>query len=127
MRRTLRGSLVTLTLSALLLSACGGSSDSDADSQTGDAPRKPGEKVELNFWSWAPEMDKTVEVFNQAHPDIHVTVNKQDGGDPAVTKLLTAIKAGSGAPDVMQAEYQAIPTMVGAGAWPTSRASWATT
>ena len=28
------------------------------------------------------------------HPDIQVTVNKQDGGDPAVTKLLTAIKAG---------------------------------
>ncbi|GAB3254474.1 ABC transporter substrate-binding protein [Kineosporia babensis] len=114
MRRTLRGSLVTLTVSALLLSACGGSSDSDA--AAGDEPRKPGEKVELNFWSWAPEMDKTVEVFNEAHPDIHVTVNKQDGGDPAVTKLLTAIKAGSGAPDLMQAEYQALPTMVGAGA-----------
>lgn len=114
MRRTLRGSLVTLTVSALLLSACGGGSDSDA--AAAEETRKPGEKVELNFWSWAPEMDKTVEVFNQAHPDIQVTVNKQDGGDTAVTKLLTAIKAGSGAPDLMQAEYQAIPTMVGAGA-----------
>ncbi len=50
------------------------------------------------------------------HPDIQVTVNKQDGGDPAVTKLLTAIKAGSGAPDVMQAEYQKIPTLVSADA-----------
>ena len=43
-------------------------------------------------------------------------VNKQDGGDPAVTKLLTAIKAGNGAPDVMQAEYQKIPTLVSADA-----------
>jgi multiple sugar transport system substrate-binding protein len=113
MRRLLRGSLVPLALSALLLSAC--SSGSDADSNAAETT-KPGEKVQLNFWSWAPDMDKTVQVWNDAHPDIQVTVNKQDGGDPAVTKLLTAIKAKSGAPDLMQAEYQAIPTMVAAGA-----------
>ena len=68
--------------------------------------------VELTFWTWAPNMDKVVEIWNQDHPDIQVTVNKQDGGDPAVTKLLTAIKAGKGAPDIMQAEYQKIPTLV---------------
>jgi multiple sugar transport system substrate-binding protein len=113
MRRMLRGSLVPLALSALLLSACSGGSDSASDAPS---TTKPGEKVELNFWSWAPDMDKTVQVWNDTHPDIQVTVNKQDGGDPAVTKLLTAIKAGSGAPDLMQAEYQAIPTMVAAGA-----------
>src|SRR3954453_8963370 len=113
MRRMLRGSLVPLALSALLLSACSGGSDSTT--QASSTP-KAGEKVELNYWSWAPDMDKTVQVWNDSHPDIQVTVNKQDGGDPAVTKLLTAIKAGSGAPDLMQAEYQAIPTMVAAGA-----------
>ena len=75
-----------------------------------------GEKVSLTYWSWAPNMDKVVAGWNSAHPDIQVTVNKQDGGDPAVTKLLTAIKAGSGAPDVMQAEYQKIPTLVSANA-----------
>ena len=119
MRRTLRGSLVilsaTLTASVLLTACSGGSSDSGSGS-AGDPAPKPGEKVELNYWSWAPDMDKTVDVWNTSHPDIHVTVNKQDGGDPAVAKLLTAIKAGSGAPDVMQAEYQALPTMVAAGA-----------
>ncbi|GAA0578815.1 extracellular solute-binding protein [Paractinoplanes ferrugineus] len=90
--------------------ACSSSDDSD-----GGTP-KPGEKVELTYWTWAPNMDKVVDGWNTAHPDIHVTVNKQDGGDPAVTKLLTAIKAGSGAPDVMQAEYQKIPTLVSANA-----------
>src|SRR3954453_12565677 len=113
MRRMLRGSLVPLALSALLLSACSGGSDSTT--QASSTP-KAGEKVELNYWSWAPDMDKTVQVWNDSHPDIHVTVNKQDGGDPAVTKLLTAIKAGSGAPAVMQAEYQKIPTLVWANA-----------
>lgn len=116
MRRTLRGGLLALcaTLSAsVLLTACsGGSADSSEAADTAAS----GETVELTYWSWAPDMDKTVEVWNESHPDIQVTVNKQDGGDDAVTKLLTAIKAGSGAPDVMQAEYQALPTMVAAGA-----------
>jgi multiple sugar transport system substrate-binding protein len=111
MRRTLCGSLATLTLSALLLTACSSGSDNATDTTP-----KAGEKVQLNYWSWAPDMDKTVKVWNDSHPNIQVTVNKQDGGDPAVTKLLTAIKAKSGAPDLMQAEYQAIPTMVAAGA-----------
>lgn len=93
---------------AVTAAGCSGN-DSEGDVQ-------PGEKVELTYWSWAPNMDKVVEGWNAGHPDIHVTVNKQDGGDPAVTKLLTAIKAGSGAPDVMQAEYQKIPTLVSANA-----------
>jgi multiple sugar transport system substrate-binding protein len=104
--------LAGLVAAALMMtSAC-----SSSDDEGTDAAPKPGEKVELTYWAWAPNMDKVVETWNSTHPDIHVTVNKQDGGDPAVTKLLTAIKAGSGAPDVMQAEYQKIPTLVAADA-----------
>jgi multiple sugar transport system substrate-binding protein len=102
---------LVLLAAALLIASCS-SNGGDSDDQAA----KPGEKVELTYWSWAPNMDKVVEVWNAGHPDIHVTVNKQDGGDPAVTKLLTAIKAGSGAPDVMQAEYQKLPTLVSANA-----------
>lgn len=109
MRRLLRGSLVLLASSAMLLTAC-------SSGPSGSGTSNPGERVELTYWSWATNMDKTVQAWNDTHPNIHVTVNKQDGGDPAVTKLLTAVKAGSGAPDLMQAEYQAIPTMVAAGA-----------
>ncbi|GAA2542088.1 extracellular solute-binding protein [Winogradskya consettensis] len=93
----------------LLASGCSGSDDSDTGSDAGG-------KVDLTYWTWTPNMDKVVETWNAANPNIHVTVNKQDGGDPAVTKLLTAIKAGSGAPDVMQAEYQKVPTLVSADA-----------
>src|SRR4051812_43545467 len=96
---------------ALMMTTSACSSDDKKDSNA-----TAGEKVTLTYWSWAPNMDKVVEGWNSAHPDIHVTVNKQDGGDPAVTKLLTAVKAGSGAPDVMQAEYQKIPTLVSANA-----------
>ncbi|AGL20008.1 ABC transporter substrate-binding protein [Actinoplanes sp. N902-109] len=106
MRKTIAGVIAASLL--LFASGCGGSDDS------GD--QDAGGKVELTYWSWTPNMDKVVATWNSAHPDIHVTVNKQDGGDPAVAKLLTAIKAGSGAPDVMQAEYQKVPTLVSANA-----------
>ncbi|WP_436529775.1 ABC transporter substrate-binding protein [Actinoplanes sp. HUAS TT8] len=104
--------LATLTAATLFMTACSSSSDDKTDSGSTTS----NEKVALNYWSWAPNMDKVVEGWNSTHPNIQVTVNKQDGGDPAVTKLLTAIKAGSGAPDVMQAEYQKIPTLVSADA-----------
>jgi len=97
---------------ALLASACSGGGD-DAGSGDGGSAAGP---VELTFWTWTPNMEKVVDLWNAEHPDITVTVNKQDGGDPAITKLLTAIKAGSGAPDIMQAEYQKIPQLVSSDA-----------
>lgn len=96
---------------ALLATACSGTDDGGSGDGGGD-----GGKVELTFWTWAPGMEEAAAVWNEANPDIQVTVNKQDGGDPAVTKLLTAIKAGSGAPDLFQTEYQKIPTLVSSDA-----------
>ena len=98
---------------ALLAAGCSGG-DGSGDGGTDGAASS--EAVELTFWTWAPGMEQVVEQWNAENPGIQVTVNKQDGGDPAVTKLLTAIKAGSGAPDLMQAEYQKIPTLVAADA-----------
>ncbi|MBI9113456.1 ABC transporter substrate-binding protein [Sanguibacter suaedae] len=106
MRLTAGTRLAAATTAAALtfgLAACSGDDSSDGP-------------VSLTFWTWAPEMEAVVDIWNEQNPDIQVTVNKQDGGDAAVTKLLTAIKAGSGAPDLMQAEYQAIPTMVSSDA-----------
>jgi multiple sugar transport system substrate-binding protein len=102
--------MAALTAAALFTTtAC--SSDTGTENQS-----DPTEKVELTYWTWAPNMDKVTAAWNAKNPNIQVTVNKQDGGDPAVTKLLTAIKAGSGAPDIMQAEYQKIPTLVSSDA-----------
>lgn len=111
--RTARLAAAGLALS-LTLAAC--SSDSESNNTPKPDTTTAGEKVSLDFWTWAPNMDKVVELWNQENPDIQVTVNKQDGGDGAMTKFLTAIKAGSGAPDVMQAEYQVIPTLVSSDA-----------
>ncbi|RHA37041.1 ABC transporter substrate-binding protein [Cellulomonas rhizosphaerae] len=104
-----------IAATTLLAAGCTSGDDTTSSSPTGGSTEKA-EKVDLTFWTWAPGMDDVVKAWNDANPDIQVTVNKQDGGDPAVTKLLTAIKAGSGAPDLMQTEYQKIPTLVAADA-----------
>ncbi|MFB2598192.1 ABC transporter substrate-binding protein [Herbiconiux sp. P17] len=105
MRSTIRaGIAATIAVTALALTGCSGASSGS------DGP------VELTYWGWAPNMEKIVDSWNESHPDIHVTYVKTDAGEPAVTKFLTAIQAGNGAPDLMQAEYQKIPTLLASDA-----------
>ncbi|MEU6225574.1 extracellular solute-binding protein [Streptomyces sp. NPDC047042] len=95
---------VAVTLGATTLAACG----SDDDSETQSGP------VSLTYWTWTPGMDKVVGLWNKGpgkEQQITVTVKKQASGDTLVTKILTAHKAKK-APDLVQAEYQALPTLV---------------
>lgn len=92
---------------ALALTACSSSGNS-SNASSSKAATGP---VKLTFWSWTPNMDKVADLWNQAHPDIQVSVQKQASGDDLVTKTITASKAGN-APDLVQAEYQALPTLV---------------
>ncbi|ONK15253.1 extracellular solute-binding protein [Streptomyces sp. MP131-18] len=85
-------------LTAAALTACGGSDDS------GSGP------VDLTYWAWA-DMEQVVDMWNEANPDIQVTVKEQAAGDDLVTRTITAAQAGQG-PDLVQAEYQALPTLV---------------
>src|SRR5262245_25102872 len=100
---TVGGRAAALVIGALLLAACSAGG--------GSAGSTSGGKVELTFWSWVPNLDQVVAKWNTAHPDIHVTVSNQAQGDALVTKLLTAAQAGN-PPDLMQVEYQALPTLV---------------
>ncbi|MEU9453382.1 extracellular solute-binding protein [Streptomyces sp. NPDC048277] len=107
-RSRLVASIIATALGATALAACGSSGDSKADSGP----------VNLTFWSWAPGMDKVVDLWNKGpgkKDQITVTFKKQASGDTLVTKILTAHKAKSG-PDLVQAEYQALPTLVSNGA-----------
>src|SRR3989449_4577191 len=83
------------------LAACGGSSSSST-SVTSTGP------VNLTYWSWIGGMDKQVALFNQAHPNIHVTVQNVGAGPVEYDKLFTAIKANN-EPDVAEVEFQTLP------------------
>jgi multiple sugar transport system substrate-binding protein len=96
---------VAVTLGATTLAACGSSKD-DSEAQSGP--------VSLTYWTWTPGMDKVVDLWNKGpgkKQQITVTAKKQASGDTLVTKILTAHKAKNG-PDLVQAEYQALPTLV---------------
>ncbi|MBK3639089.1 ABC transporter substrate-binding protein [Streptomyces sp. MBT33] len=98
-------SALAVALGATALAACG-SSDGDGKAESGP--------VSLTYWTWTPGMDKVVDLWNKGpgkKDRITVVVKKQASGDSLVTKILTAHKAKK-APDLVQAEYQALPTLV---------------
>ncbi|MBC2904233.1 ABC transporter substrate-binding protein [Streptomyces cupreus] len=104
-RSRLVASTIAVVLGATALAACG-SSDDETEAESGP--------VSLTYWTWTPGMDKVVDLWNDGpgkKDQIKVTVKKQASGDTLVTKILTAHKAGK-APDLVQAEYQALPTLV---------------
>lgn len=92
---------------ALTLAGCGGGTPG-AD----DPPEEQGsaeEPVEITFWSWLPDIQTTVDLFEEAHPEIDVTVENVGVGTDQYTKIQNAVDAGSGGPDVAHMTYDAIP------------------
>lgn len=68
--------------------------------------------TELTFWTWVPDIDKEVALFEEAYPAITVKVENVGQGLPHYQKLRSAMESGQGAPDVAQIEYQYIPSFV---------------
>jgi multiple sugar transport system substrate-binding protein len=102
-----RVSAITFALAvvATVLAGC----SSGGSSSTGGV-------VNLTFWSFNDPIQKQVDLFNQTHPNIHVTYTTEPSGfGQYYPKILAAQRAGN-APDVALIEYQYIPTMVANGA-----------
>jgi multiple sugar transport system substrate-binding protein len=68
--------------------------------------------ITLEVWSWVGGLDKAAKLFEQAYPNIKVHVNNVGGGPSEYQKLQTALKAGSGGPDVAQIEYMFLPSFI---------------
>jgi multiple sugar transport system substrate-binding protein len=96
------------------LSACGGSGSGGGTSAKtvtqADIDKAMKTPTQLTFWTWVPNIDKEVALFEAKYPAIKVKAVNAGQGVAHYTKVRTAIKAGSGAPDIAQMEYQAIPT-----------------
>ncbi len=91
------------------LAACGGSTSSSGSGSSSSSTSTSSGPVNLTYWAWIPGMDKQVALFNQSHPNIHVTVTNVGSGPVEYDKLFTAIKANN-TPDVSEVEYQLLPT-----------------
>ncbi|WP_246278249.1 ABC transporter substrate-binding protein [Phytohabitans rumicis] len=98
------------------LAACGGGGDDNNDTApTGpvsqaDIDKAMSTPTELTFWTWVPDIQQEVDLFLKKYPSIKVKIVNAGRGTEQYTKLRTALKAGTGAPDVVQMEFQYIPT-----------------
>ena len=68
--------------------------------------------TKITFWAWVPGLGRAVDAFNKSHPGICVTQEDVGAGDPEYVAITNAIKAGSGAPDVAEVEYDELPSFV---------------
>jgi multiple sugar transport system substrate-binding protein len=109
-------------LAAIALAGCGGSSGSSSSSSTKSVASastsstgssggscKPG-ATHLTFWGWAGGYDLVVKKFNETHPKICVTLSNNGANVVEYAKLSSALKAGSGTPDVAEIEYTEVPS-----------------
>ena len=96
------------------LAAC-----SSSDSDTGSAAAPAGSAADLDaalqkggtitYWSWTPSAEAQVAAFKKAYPNVNVNLVNAGTNKDEYTKLQNAVQAGSGAPDVAQLEYYALP------------------
>jgi multiple sugar transport system substrate-binding protein len=68
--------------------------------------------VKITFWAWVPGMGRAVDAFNSSHPGICVTQEDVGAGDPEYVAITNALKAGSGAPDVAEVEFDELPSFI---------------
>jgi len=107
-RRTLTIAAAALAIGALAACSSGGGSTSAGGSADDlDAALEAGGK--LTYWSWTPSAEAQVAAFEKAYPKVDVELVNAGTNTEEYTKLQNAIKAGSGAPDVVQIEYYALP------------------
>ena len=100
---------VSFALVMVVFMAACGSSGSATPAPTSSGP------VNLTFWSWVPNIQTSVDLFNSTHPGIHVSLDTVTAGNNGTyAKMFTAIKANN-APDLGQVEYQFLPTFEATG------------
>ena len=107
-------------LAAALIAGCGGSAPtSGASAPGGGSPSasvlaggscKSSSATKITFWAWVPGIGRAVDEFNKTHPSICVTLEDVGAGNPEYVKLSNALKAGSGAPDVAEVEFDELPS-----------------
>ncbi|WP_328991884.1 extracellular solute-binding protein [Kribbella sp. NBC_01245] len=105
---------VAVASASLVLAACGGPAGTADNGQGGgqgsqeavDAALQAGGTI--TYWTWT-DAKKQVEAFQKKYPNVKVKLVNAGTGDEHYTKLQNTIKAGSGAPDVAQIEFFALP------------------
>ncbi|MFD8493721.1 ABC transporter substrate-binding protein [Amycolatopsis sp. NPDC059657] len=108
--RSRASAVVAVALAAALAACSSGASTGPAttgNQDSVDAALKAGGTI--TYWSWTPSAKDQVAAFEKEYPNVKVNYVNAGTNKDEYTKLQNAIKAGSGAPDVAQIEYYALP------------------
>jgi multiple sugar transport system substrate-binding protein len=110
-RRVFLAAAAAVSLSAAL-AGCDGDTAGGAPQPVGqgDIDKAMSTPTELTFWTWVPDIEQEVALFEKKYPAVKVKVVNAGQGAPQYAKLRTALQAAAGAPDVVQIEYQYVPT-----------------
>lgn len=100
-------SLAIIAAVAAILTVAGCSSSGTPTQSNGSGT------ANLTFWSWVPGIGKAVDLWNKENPKIHVKLEiTPTGSSGTYAKMYSALKAGKGAPDLAQVEYQELPGFI---------------
>jgi ABC-type glycerol-3-phosphate transport system substrate-binding protein len=125
--------IAVLTLGAILLTACGGTTPAPADTAVPGTPQvivvsptpgpeatvAPKPKGEITIWMWKPAMDPIINSgveasFKEAYPDIKINWVVY-GTNDVYQKLPLTLSAGTGAPDIALVEDSNLGAFVALG------------
>jgi multiple sugar transport system substrate-binding protein len=101
------------TAAVLLLAGCAapGSTDEASPKATAvskaDFDKAMSTPTTIEYWSWLPEVQQEVALFEKKYPAITVNLSNVGAGTAQFTKVRTALQAGN-APDVMHIDDQTI-------------------
>ncbi|GAA4852532.1 sugar ABC transporter substrate-binding protein [Luteimicrobium xylanilyticum] len=117
MKRATVASAAVLAI-GLALSAC--SSGNDSGSKSTDDSTQAAASIDaalqkggtITYWTWTPSAKDQVAAFEKAYPNVKVNLVNTGSANDNNLKLQNAISAGSGAPDVVQIEYQSLPQFI---------------
>ena len=65
------------------------------------------EPVKVLLWSWVPDLQLQVDMFNTAHPGIQIELVNAGQGDPEYQAVRAGLQAGSGLPEIMERLFKA--------------------
>lgn len=103
-------SVIALTAATgLVLAACSSGGPAAGGGNPDDLEAALEAGGEITYWSWTPSAEAQAEAFMAKYPEVTVNVVNAGTNTEEYTKLQNALKAGSGAPDVVQIEYYAFP------------------
>jgi multiple sugar transport system substrate-binding protein len=111
-RRALAAAAIGLAVTAAgaaCSSSSGGTPAASATSSPSSVAAALQQKSSITVWAWAPQVKDIVTAFEKKYPNVTVNLVNAGTSTDEYTKLQNAVKAGSGAPDVAQIEYYALP------------------